>query len=86
MHLFGRNRDHNYYFELPREEERATQSATRCSTTHDRDVRLVPRVSLGLGPLNLMKIGSSKCRIGQARSGEIEFALEKLRLSKTAHM
>jgi hypothetical protein len=33
------------------------------------------------GPLNLMKIGSSKCRIGQARSGEIEFALEKLRLS-----
>ena len=33
------------------------------------------------GPLNLMKISSSKCRIGQARSGEIEFALEKLRLS-----
>jgi hypothetical protein len=28
-----------------------------------------------------MKISSSKCRIGQARSGEIEFALEKLRLS-----
>jgi hypothetical protein len=33
------------------------------------------------GPLNLMKISSSKCRIGQARSDEIEFALEKLRLS-----
>jgi hypothetical protein len=28
-----------------------------------------------------MKISSSKCRIGQARSDEIEFALEKLRLS-----
>jgi hypothetical protein len=40
------------------------------------------RVSVwACGPLNLMKIGSSKCRIGQARSGEIEFALEKLRLS-----
>jgi len=40
------------------------------------------RVSVwACGPLNLMKISSSKCRIGQARSGEIEFALEKLRLS-----
>ena len=40
------------------------------------------RVSVwACGPLNLMKLSSSKCRIGQARSGEIEFALEKLRLS-----
>jgi len=40
------------------------------------------RVSVwACGPLNLMKISSSKCRIGQARSDEIEFALEKLRLS-----
>ena len=40
------------------------------------------RVSVwACGPLNLMKISSSKCRIGQARSGEIEFALEKLKLS-----
>jgi len=34
------------------------------------------RVSVwACGPLNLMKISSSKCRIGQARSDEIEFAL-----------
>ena len=30
MHLFGLNRDHDYYFELPREGERDTQSITRC--------------------------------------------------------
>jgi hypothetical protein len=40
------------------------------------------RVSVwACGPLNLMKISLSKCRIGQARGDEIEFALEKLRLS-----
>jgi len=33
------------------------------------------RVSVwACGPPNLMKISSSKCRIEQARSGEIEFA------------
>jgi hypothetical protein len=49
---------------------------------HTMDVSRLSRVSVwACGPLNLMKIGSSKCRIGQARSGEIEFALEKLRLS-----
>src|ERR1700739_1428597 len=38
------------------------------------------RVSVwACGPLNLMKISSSKCRIRQARGDEIEFALEKLR-------
>jgi hypothetical protein len=31
MHLFGRNLDHDYYFELLREEERDAQSITRCS-------------------------------------------------------
>ena len=45
MHLFGRNRDHDYYFELPCEGERDTQSITRCSTTHHRDFRVVPRVN-----------------------------------------
>ena len=50
MHLFGHNVDHDYYFELPREEERDTHSITRCSTSHHRDVRVVPRVSLGLRP------------------------------------
>jgi len=29
MHLFGRFRDHDYYFRLPREEERDTQPITR---------------------------------------------------------
>ena len=32
MHLFGHNFDHDYYFRLPREGERETQSITRCST------------------------------------------------------
>src|SRR5450759_2109668 len=36
MHLFGHNLDHDYYFELPREGERDTQSITRCSTAHHR--------------------------------------------------
>ena len=29
MHLFGHTRDHDYYFELPGEGERDTQSITR---------------------------------------------------------
>ncbi len=45
MHLFGLNRDHDYYFELPVEEERDAQSITRCSTSHHRDVRAVPRAN-----------------------------------------
>jgi hypothetical protein len=49
---------------------------------HTIGISGLSRVSVwACGPLNLMKISSSKCRIGQARSGEIEFALEKLRLS-----
>jgi hypothetical protein len=49
---------------------------------HTIEISGLSRVSVwACGPLNLMKISSSKCRIGQARSGEIEFALEKLRLS-----
>lgn len=40
------------------------------------------RVSVrACGPLNLMKITSGPMENRQARSGEIEFALEKLRLS-----
>jgi hypothetical protein len=30
MHLFGHNRDHDYYFRLLREEERDAQSISRC--------------------------------------------------------
>jgi hypothetical protein len=36
MHLFGHNFDHDYYFELLDEEERAAQSISRCSTAHHR--------------------------------------------------
>ena len=50
MHLFGRTCDHDYYFELPCEGERDTQSITRCWTAHHGLVRAGPRVSLGLRP------------------------------------
>jgi hypothetical protein len=43
MHLFDPHRDHDYYFELPREEERDALSITRCSTAHHGDVRAFPR-------------------------------------------
>src|ERR1700675_4499751 len=45
MHLFGHNLDHDYYFELPREGERDTQSITRCSTAHHGDFQVVPRAN-----------------------------------------
>ncbi len=45
MHLFGLNRDHDYYFELPREGERDTQSITRCCAAHHRDFRALPRAN-----------------------------------------
>ena len=45
MHLFGHNVDHDYYFELPREEERDALSITRCLTAHHGDVRAVPRAN-----------------------------------------
>src|SRR5882724_8824395 len=45
MHLFGHTFDHDYYFGLPREGERDTQSISRCSTAHHGDVRVVPRAN-----------------------------------------
>src|ERR1039458_2796618 len=45
MHLFGHNLDHDYYFELPCEGERDTQSIIRCSTAHHRLFRAVPRAN-----------------------------------------
>ena len=45
MHLFGHTFDHDYYFELPREGERDTQSITRRSTAHHRLFRVVPRAN-----------------------------------------
>src|ERR1039457_3900512 len=50
MHLFGHTFDHDYYFELPREGERDTQSITRCSTAHHRLVRVVPRANRTFSP------------------------------------
>src|SRR5450755_171703 len=45
MHLFDPHRDHDYYFELPREGERDTLSITRCLTAHHRLFRVVPRAN-----------------------------------------
>src|SRR5215471_3693218 len=45
MHLFGHNRDHDYYFELLFAEEWNAQSIARCSTSHHGDVRAVPRAN-----------------------------------------
>src|ERR1022692_1286787 len=45
MHLFGHNVDHDYYFELLREEERDTHPFTRCSTSHHRVFRAFPRAN-----------------------------------------
>jgi len=46
MHLFGRTRDHDYYFELPRKRgERAAQSITRCWTAHHGLFRAGPRAN-----------------------------------------
>src|SRR5450432_4559078 len=45
MHLFGHTFDHDYYFELPREGERDTQSISRCFTSHHGDVRAFPRAN-----------------------------------------
>ena len=45
MHLFGHTFDHDYYFELPREGERDTQSITRCFAAHHGDFRAFPRAN-----------------------------------------
>ncbi len=43
MHLFGHNLDHDYYFELLREEERAAQSiAWQAEHTTSLDLRFMP--------------------------------------------
>jgi hypothetical protein len=50
MHLFDPNCDHDYYFELLREEERDAQSITRCSTPHHGDFRAIPRANRTSSP------------------------------------
>ena len=82
MHLFGHNFDHDYYFELPREGERDTHSIARCFTSHHRLFRAFPRVNQGLLPAKFHENNSeSKAEWERLRSGEIDFAVEKLRLS-----
>ena len=82
MHLFGHTFDHDYYFELPSEGERDTQSIARCFTSHHGDFQVVPRVNWGLWPAKFHENSSeSKAEWERLRSGEIDFAVEKLRLS-----
>ena len=45
MHLFGRTRDHDYYFELLPQEEQNAQSVTRCWIPHHGDFRAVLRAN-----------------------------------------
>src|SRR6266853_3266276 len=60
MHLFGHNVDHDYYFELPGEGERDTQSIARCFTSHHRDFRAFPRTNrILLFPRNPIPCASS---------------------------
>ena len=51
MHLFGHKFDHDYYFELLREEERAAHSINRCFAAHHRLFRAGPRANRTLGLL-----------------------------------
>ena len=82
MHLFGPTFDHDYFFELPGEGERDTPSISRCFTSHHGDVRAFPRVNQGLLPAKFHENNSeSKAEWKRLRSGEIDFAVEKLRLS-----
>ena len=77
MHVFDRYSDHDYQFERLGEEERGAHSMSRCSTAHHGDVRTAPRVYLGRRPAKSHEnYFESKDRIEQARSGEIEFAVE----------
>ena len=56
-HLFDRNCDHDYFFELPGEGERDAQSITSMFDCTPWRVPSLSRVSVwACGPLNLMKI------------------------------
>jgi hypothetical protein len=50
MHFFGRDLDHDCWFELPRQQERDAQSIARCSTAHHGDFRAVPRADRIFSP------------------------------------
>ena len=60
--------DHDYYFELLREEERDAQSITRCSTAHHRDFRAVPRAnrtfSTARNPIPYASSSTGEPRVG----------------------
>jgi hypothetical protein len=81
MHLFGRKHDHDYYFELLCAEEWDAQSMCRCSTAHHGDFRAAPRVYLGRWPMKSHENHFESMKNGTGPSGEIEFAVEELRLS-----
>src|ERR1700675_2581115 len=67
MHLFGHTFDHDYYFELPREGERDTQSITRCFVAHHGDVRAFPRAnrtfSAARNPIPCASSSTSELRV-----------------------
>ena len=68
-------------FELPREEERAAQSLRRCFIAHHGLFRAGPRVYLGRWPMKSHENHFESMKNGTGPSGEIEFAVEELRLS-----
>src|SRR5580704_17570082 len=45
MHLFDRNCDHDYHFELLWKEGRGAHSIALCPTAHHDDVRAAPRAN-----------------------------------------
>src|SRR5208337_3497363 len=67
MHLFDHTFDHDYYFELPREGERDTQSIARCFTSHHRDFRAFPRTNRTFSTLR-NSIPSASSNRGEPRA------------------
>jgi Flp pilus assembly pilin Flp len=63
-HLFGQNCDHDYYFELPDEGERDTQSITRCLTAHHGDVRAL-QLGLSNWTKRVIDTWTSRCLVVQ---------------------
>ena len=67
MHLFAHNFDHDYYFELLGEEERAAQSITRCSTAHHRLFRAGPRANRTLPLVRNLRVEETRRAAGSPR-------------------
>jgi hypothetical protein len=74
--------DHDYYFELLFLEEERAPNQLLGVLVHTMAISGLTRVSTWAdGPRNLMKISWSRMHNGTGLSGEIEFAMEKLRPS-----